>query len=89
MAYGPESSNHVYQPFSYPLARFSLEELNKIPLDRQMPSDSLHRALQVFTEILSPENLAKIDQPVSRNVELEYYKKIGTKFWSEITFTLI
>ncbi len=71
------------------LRGFSVDELNKIPLDRQMPPDSLHRALHLFSEILSPENLAQSEQPISWDIELEYYKKNGTRFWSENTFTLI
>ncbi len=71
------------------LRGFTLDELNKIPLDQQMPPDSISRALQLFSEILSPENTAQVDKPVSREIELEYYKKDGTKFWSENTFTLI
>ncbi len=71
------------------LRGFTLDEINSIPLDRQMPPDSFQRAFQLFAETLSPENLAQADQPVSRTIELEFYKKDGTKFWSENTFTLI
>ena len=71
------------------LRGFMLDELNTIPLDQQMPPDSLQRALQLFAEILSPENLTQPDRPISRSVELEFYKKDGSKFWSENTFTLI
>lgn len=68
---------------------FTIDELNTIPLDHQFPPDSLRRVLQLFSEILSPENLSQTDRLVSRNIELEVYKKDGTKFWSEDTFTLI
>jgi PAS domain S-box-containing protein len=71
------------------LRGFTLDEINTIPLDQQMTPDSLQRALQLFAEILSPENLAQPGQLVSRAIELEFYKKDGTKFWSENTFTLI
>jgi PAS domain S-box-containing protein len=71
------------------LRGFTLDELNKIPLDRQMPPDSLRRSLQLFSEILSPENLSQPDRLISRNIELEVYKKDGTRYWSENTFTLI
>jgi len=71
------------------LRGFTLDEINAIPLDQQMPPDSLQMALQMFAEILSVENLAHPDQPISRNIELEFYKKDGTRFWSENTFTLI
>jgi PAS domain S-box-containing protein len=71
------------------LRGFTLDELNNIPLDRQMPPDSLQRALHLFAEILSPKNLAQPGQVIFRNIDLELYKKDGDKFWSEITFTLI
>jgi PAS domain S-box-containing protein len=71
------------------LRGFTLDEINTIPLDRQMPTDSLQRALGLFAETLSPENLSQPDRPISRSIELEFYKKDGTKFWSENTFTLI
>ncbi|MGA2503509.1 MAG: GAF domain-containing protein [Anaerolineales bacterium] len=68
---------------------FTLDDLNNIPLDQQMPPDSLRRLLQLFSDILSLENLAHPHRLISRNIDLEVYKKDGTKFWSENTFTLI
>ena len=68
---------------------FTLEELTTIPLDQQMSPDSLERALQLFAEILSPESLAQSDRQISRTIELEVFRKDGTKFWSDNTFTLI
>ena len=68
---------------------FTLDEINMIPLERQMTPASLQRALQMFAETLSPENLAQPDRLIPRAIELEFYKKDGTKFWSENTFTLI
>lgn len=71
------------------LRGYTLEELNAIPLDRQMSPDSLRKTLQLFVEVLSPEALAQTDQPIVRRAELEFYRKDGTSFWSENTFTLI
>jgi PAS domain S-box-containing protein len=71
------------------LRGFTLDEINAIPFDQQMPPDSLQRALQMLAETLSPENLAQPDRLISRTIELEFFKKDGTKFWSENTFTLI
>jgi PAS domain S-box-containing protein len=71
------------------LRGFNLDEINTIPLDRQMPPDSLQRALKLFANILSTENLVQFSQSNSRTIELEYYKKDGTKYWSENTFTLV
>jgi PAS domain S-box-containing protein len=71
------------------LRGFTLDEINSIPLDRQMPPESLQRALQLFAETLSPENLTQTESLISRTIELEFFKKNGTKFWSENTFTVI
>ena len=71
------------------LRGFTLDEINTIPFDQQMPPDSLQRALQLFAETLLPENLAQPDRLISRTVELEFFKKDGTKALSENTFTLI
>jgi PAS domain S-box-containing protein len=71
------------------LRGYTLEELNKVPFDTQMTHQSLQLVLQLFADTLSPENLASSDGVFSRTVELEFYKKDGTKFWSENTFTLI
>ncbi len=68
---------------------FTLDELNKIPLDKQMTPDSLQHAMKLFSEIMSTENLSHRSKQISRNIDLEVYKKDGTKFWSENTFTLI
>jgi PAS domain S-box-containing protein len=71
------------------LRGYTLDELNALPLDQQMPPDSLQKALQALTEELSPEKLAHKDSGISRTLELEFYKKDGTKFWSENNFDLI
>jgi PAS domain S-box-containing protein len=71
------------------LRGFTLDELNNVPLDRQMHPESLQRALKLFSDILSPENTAHPHRHISRDIQLEFYKKDGTSFWSEITFTLI
>ncbi len=71
------------------LRGFTLDEINLIPLDKQMTSDSLQRTLQLFSEMLSPENLAQHEQLIPRTIEMEFYKKDGTVLWSENTFTLI
>ena len=68
---------------------YTLEELNAIPLDQQMTPDSINRAMKLFAEVLSPENLASTGQQIVRAIELEFFKKDGSKIWSENTFVLI
>jgi PAS domain S-box-containing protein len=71
------------------LRGYTLDELNEIPLEKHMPPDSLQRANQLLTEVLSQENTIPHDLPISRSIELEFFKKDGSKYWSENTYTLI
>jgi PAS domain S-box-containing protein len=71
------------------LRGYSLEELRTLPLDRQMPPESLAVALEALAQEMTEERLAQKDPPISRTLELEFYRKDGSTFWSENTFTLI
>ena len=68
---------------------FTLEEINTIPLERQFSPDSLQSALKIFAEMLSPENLSHPERFVPNTIELEFFRKDGTTYWSETTFNLI
>lgn len=46
----------------------------------------MRRAQVIIESALAPEN---INSTSSAKMELEYYKKDGTTFWSEDTFVLI
>jgi PAS domain S-box-containing protein len=68
---------------------YTLEELYALPLDRQLTPDSLKLALENFKKALSEENLNSKDAPRSVTEELEFYRKDGSTFWSESTFSFI
>ena len=68
---------------------YSLEELNTVPLDRQMTADSFARLVKMFTRDLSSERLAQVGLPILANLELELYCKDGSTFWSGNTYSLI
>ena len=68
---------------------YTLDELNTVPLDRQLAPDSFARIVKLYTTELAPERLAQADLPISANLELEMYCKDGSTFWSANTFTLI
>jgi PAS domain S-box-containing protein len=68
---------------------YTLDELNTVPLDQQMTPESFARVVKLFTTELSPERLAQVDLPISATLELEMYRKDGTAFWSENTYSLI
>lgn len=50
---------------------------------------SLAAALPVLAQAMTPDRLADSALALSRTLELEFYKKDGSTFWSEATFTLI
>lgn len=68
---------------------YTLEELNELPLERQLAPGSLTKALRALSGVLSSEALHKPDESIVRNLELEFYRKDGPSFWSETTFSLI
>ena len=76
-------------PSVYRLRGYTLEEINSIPMDRQMTPESLARAMALFAESLSPENLRQPEPRSNFTLDLEFYRKDGSSFWSENSFTLI
>lgn len=71
------------------LRGYTLDEINAIPLDQQMTPDSFNRAMQLFAEASNQENLVRPGELISSSIELEFYKKDGSTFWSENSFVLI
>jgi len=68
---------------------FTLEELQAMSFDQHITPASLAAALPVLAQALTPEHLSDPTATLSRTLELEFYKKDGSTFWSEATFTLI
>ncbi len=68
---------------------YTLKELQAMTFDQHLTPASLTSALPVLTEALTPERLTDPHTDLSRTLELEFYKKDGSTFWSEATFTLI
>jgi PAS domain S-box-containing protein len=71
------------------LRGYTLAELNAMPLDQQMTPDSLIRVMQIFSQAVSDENLTSPNPRLNYSIDLEYYRKDGSWFWSENSFTLI
>jgi PAS domain S-box-containing protein len=70
------------------LRGFTLTEIEQLPLEKHLTPESYARAISVFSE-----ELTKIQADPGyffvRTLELEFYRKDGTTFWSENTFSLI
>lgn len=68
---------------------YTPEELMTMPPDKLLTPRSLEMALETLSEELTEERLAQKDLHISRTLELEFYGKAGSTFWSEVTATLI
>jgi PAS domain S-box-containing protein len=70
------------------LRGFTLEEIRQLPLDRHLTPASLQRAMELFAQEM-PRALADPSYSFARTMELEFYRKDGSSFWSENMFSLI
>jgi len=71
------------------LRGFTLAEIRSLPLERNLTPRSLPTVLKFLAEDMAPERLAQKDLVISRTEELEYFKKDGTTFWSDVTVTAV
>jgi len=77
-------------PSATKLWGYSQDEMNVTPLDRQLTPDSFERAMDLFKNSITPENLSQTNLEISVNeIELELIRKDGTKVWTENSFKLI
>lgn len=67
---------------------FTNEELMSIPLDQQMPAESLNRTYVTFKEALEKETNSPGSMGVVK-MDLEIYRKDRSSFWTENSFSLI
>jgi PAS domain S-box-containing protein len=68
---------------------YTLEELQGMTLDQHVTPASLDILTRAMEEELAPERLADKNEWIERTLELEFYRKDGSIFWSEITMTLV
>ncbi len=76
-------------PSVYKTRGYTFEELKDLPFEKHLTPESLELALKTLAEVLSPEVLAQTNGPITRHLELEFYCKDGSTYWSDNTFTLI
>jgi PAS domain S-box-containing protein len=68
---------------------FTFEELVNMPMDRNLTPDSLRKVQEVIAEKMTPERLADPTAEISTTMELEFFRKDGTTYWSDTITTLI
>jgi two-component system cell cycle sensor histidine kinase/response regulator CckA len=71
------------------LRGFSLDEMVAMPLEKQMPPSSLDTFLRVVNDLLTPQNGANHEREIQTSLELEFYRRDGSTFWSEVHLDLI
>ncbi len=76
-------------PSAFRSRGFTIDEINHMSLDQHITPESLKRTNQILAEKFIPEKLNQSDLQLSETVELEFYRKDGTTFWSENTFVVI
>ncbi len=68
---------------------YSLDELRKLPLEKQFTPSSLATAISLVHQYLAPEKLENSREEISVKAELEFYRKDGSFFWADTVFTLL
>jgi PAS domain S-box-containing protein len=68
---------------------YQLEEISPLPFDKLLTPESLEYAVRTISEELTPERLQQKDLDISKTLELEFYRKDGSIFWSEATMKVI
>jgi PAS domain S-box-containing protein len=68
---------------------YSFEELVSLPMDKQLTPTSRQVLAEFRLQMLTPEKLKQKDLDVSQSLELEFVKKDGSTFWSEVQLNLI
>lgn len=75
-------------PSTEKLRGFTVDELMELTLDQHLTPESLQIAMDAFAEEM--DRLYKDrNYKFTRTLELEFYRKDGSTFWCENTFTLI
>lgn len=68
---------------------YSLEELRAMSLEEQLTPESYERAMALYAESLSPSKISQPNPNLEYDIDLEFYKKDGSTYWSSNTFKFI
>lgn len=68
---------------------FTLGEIRAGRLEDQLTPESITKVFDIVSEELTPARLRQKDLDISVKMELEFYRKDGSKIWSEVKLSLI
>jgi two-component system cell cycle sensor histidine kinase/response regulator CckA len=63
---------------------YQLEEMNPFSFEKLLTPDSLEIVLKAISRELTPQRLQQKDLDISKTLELEFLRKDGSTFWSEV-----
>jgi len=75
-------------PSGQKMRGYNLAEMQALPLDQHLAPASLELAMEIFSEEM-PKIMANPNYTAVRKLDLEFFRKDGTTFWTENTFSLI
>jgi two-component system, cell cycle sensor histidine kinase and response regulator CckA len=68
---------------------FTSDEMKVLPEENVIAPESASRLRKAIAEWIAPDRNGQENTPEAITLELEFFKKDGSKFWSENTYTLI
>ncbi|MBM3176032.1 MAG: PAS domain S-box protein, partial [Chloroflexi bacterium] len=71
------------------ISGYSAEEIKEMSFDKLITPKSLEIALKAIAENLAEEKLARKDLEIRYTAELEFVRKDGSTYWSEIQTTVL
>ncbi len=68
---------------------YQLEEINPFPFEMLLTPDSLETVIKTISEELTPQRLQQKNLDISKTLELEFFRKDGSTFWSEVKMMVL
>jgi PAS domain S-box-containing protein len=68
---------------------YVLDQIQTMPLEKQLTPPSLRTVLEAVAVELAPERLGQKDLEISLSMELEFCRKDGSTYWSDVKFSVI
>jgi len=77
-----------HSPSSIKIRGYTAEEIMAIPIEKHITGESFARSMPIFLEEMSKVQ-SDPEYTFVRSIELEFYRKDGSSFWADCTFTFI
>ncbi len=68
---------------------YTFEELKALPLEKNLTSESYETMVKAVLDMLSQEKVGGGETRLPETVSLEWFRKDGTTYWSEVSLSLI